>query len=66
MDTMEKTRKKWIEEDGEEADDTDRMLQEAIQLAVEQGRGWAPGEKEEYKLWTMISSLQFLPTRWKN
>lgn len=48
MDKMEKTRKKWIEEDGDDADDTDRMLQEAIQMAVEQGRGWAAGEKEEY------------------
>jgi len=48
MDKMESTRKKWIEEDGDGADDTDRLLQEAIQLAVEQGRGWAPGEKEAY------------------
>mmetsp|Transcript_57355 Transcript_57355/g.139925 ORF Transcript_57355/g.139925 Transcript_57355/m.139925 type:complete len:573 (-) Transcript_57355:67-1785(-) len=48
LDKMEKTRKKWLEEDGENADDTDRLLQEAIDLAVQQGRGWAPGEKEEY------------------
>ena len=59
MDTMEKTRKKWIEEDGDEADDTDRLLQEAIQLAVEQGRGWAPGEKEEYM--AKIMDDDFIP-----
>jgi hypothetical protein len=48
MDKMERTRKQWMQDDGDDADDTDRLLQEAIQLAVEQGRGWAPGEKEEY------------------
>jgi tetratricopeptide (TPR) repeat protein len=48
LDKMEKTRQKWMEDNGENADDTDRLLQEAIDLAVQQGRGWAPGEKEEY------------------
>lgn len=47
MTKMEETRKKWLEEDDEQ-DDTDRLLQEAIGMAVQQGRGWAPGEKEEY------------------
>jgi hypothetical protein len=47
MTKMEETRKKWVEEDGEQ-DDTDRLLQEAIDLAIQQGRGWAPGEKEKY------------------
>lgn len=47
LDKMEATRKKWAEEDGED-DDTDRLLQEAISMAVSQGRGWSPGEKEEY------------------
>ena len=48
MEKMEATRKKWMEEDGDEADDTDRLLQEAISMAVQQGKGWAPGEKEAY------------------
>lgn len=47
MEKMEKTRQKWLEED-EEQDDTDRLLNEAVGLAVQQGKGWAPGEKEEY------------------
>jgi hypothetical protein len=59
MDKMEKTRKKWLEEDGDDADETDRLLQEAIQLAVEQGRGWAPGEKEEYM--ARIMDDDFIP-----
>lgn len=42
---MEETRKKWLEE---EEDDTDRMLNEAIALSVENGKGWAPGEREAY------------------
>jgi hypothetical protein len=46
MAKMEQTRKEWIEE-GEE-DDTDRMLNDAIEMAVQQGKGWAPGEKEAY------------------
>jgi hypothetical protein len=45
---MDETRKKWMEEDGDEADDTDRLLNEAIEMAVQQGRGWSPGEKESY------------------
>lgn len=48
MKKMDATRKKWAEEDGDDADDTDRLLQEAIEMAVKQGKGWAPGEKEEY------------------
>jgi hypothetical protein len=42
---MEETRKKWLEE---EEDDTDRMLNEAIALSVENGKCWAPGEREAY------------------
>ena len=42
---MEETRKKWVEE---EEDDTDRMLNDAIALSVENGKGWAPGEREAY------------------
>ena len=48
MTKMEQTRKQWLEEDGEDQDDTDRLLDEAIGLAVQQGRGWSPGEKEAY------------------
>jgi hypothetical protein len=55
---MEQTRKKWLKED-EEQDDTDRLLQEAINLAVQQGRGWAAGEKEEYM--SKILDDDFIP-----
>lgn len=47
MTKMEEASKKWKEEDGEE-DETDRLLQDAIDLAVQQGRGWGPGEREAY------------------
>jgi tetratricopeptide (TPR) repeat protein len=48
LQKMEGTRKKWMEEDDDDGDDTDRFLQEAIDMAVKQGKGWSPGEKEEY------------------
>lgn len=48
LDTMEATNRRWEEEDGDDGDDDDRLLQEAIDLAIQQGRGWAPGEKEAY------------------
>jgi hypothetical protein len=48
LDKMELTRQQWADEDGDDADGTDRVLQEAIDLAVKHGRGWSPGEKEEY------------------
>jgi hypothetical protein len=49
LDKMEATNRRWKAEaaDGDD-DDDDRLLQEAIDLAIQQGRGWAPGEKEEY------------------
>ena len=47
LDKMEATRKKWIEED-DDPDDGDRLLQEAIDMAIQNGKGWAPGEKEAY------------------
>ena len=47
LNTMQKSKDKWDEEDGIE-DDNDRMLSEAIGLAIEQGRGWGAGEKEAY------------------
>jgi hypothetical protein len=61
---MEATRKKWAEEDGEDADDTDRLLQEAIDMAVQQGRGWAAGEKEEYM--AKILDDDFIPPIFAN
>lgn len=48
MAKMEETREKWLEEDDGEQDGTDRLLQEAIDMAVSQGKGWGPGEKEAY------------------
>lgn len=47
MQNMQKTKDKWDEEDGVE-DEQDAILSQAIELAIEQGRGWAPGEKEAY------------------
>jgi Cns1/TTC4 Wheel domain len=48
MVKMNKAREKWIEEDDEDANDPDNLLNHAINLALEQGRGWSPGEKEAY------------------
>jgi hypothetical protein len=50
LDKMQKSKDKWDKEDKEEGldDDNDRLLSEAIGLAIEQGRGWHPGEKEAY------------------
>lgn len=49
MAKMSAARDQWIEEDGEDdPDDPDHLLNKAIQLALEQGRGWGPGEKEAY------------------
>lgn len=51
LDKMDKTRRKWMAEEAdadEEPDDGDRMLQEAIDMAIANGKGWAPGEKEAY------------------
>lgn len=47
LDKMDKTRKKWMEEE-DDPDDGDRLLQEAIDMAIKNGKGWAPGEKEAY------------------
>jgi hypothetical protein len=59
LQKLEETRKKWAEEDDGEEDDTDRLLQEAIGFAVGQGKGWAPGEKEEYM--SRILDDDFIP-----
>jgi hypothetical protein len=47
LSTMQKTKEKWDEEDGVE-DEQDALLSQAIEFAIEQGRGWAPGEKDAY------------------
>ncbi|KAG7344820.1 hypothetical protein IV203_032351 [Nitzschia inconspicua] len=36
------------DDDDDDDDGTDQLLQQAIEMAVQQGKGWAPGEKEEY------------------
>jgi tetratricopeptide (TPR) repeat protein len=48
MVKMNQAREQWIEEDNEDANDPDNLLNHAINLALEQGRGWSPGEKEAY------------------
>ena len=48
LDRMKAAKEQWDQDDGEAQDDTDRLLSEAMELAIEQGKGWAPGEKEEY------------------
>jgi len=60
---MEDKRREWMAEaddddDGEEEDD-DRMLQEAIDMAIQNGKGWASGEKEEYM--KMILDDDYIP-----
>lgn len=42
---MTEMKEKWKEE---EEDDTDRLLNDAIAYSLEQGKGWAEGEREEY------------------
>ena len=42
---LEEKRKEWIDE---EEDDTDRLLNHAIEMSLGQGKGWAPGEREAY------------------
>ena len=51
MNKMSNVKKKWDEEedsDDEEEDKTGKLLDQAIGLAIEQGRGWSPGEKAAY------------------
>ncbi|KAG7370282.1 hypothetical protein IV203_028028 [Nitzschia inconspicua] len=52
MQKMETAREQWkkkdTDSDGDDDDETDQLLQQAIEMAVQQGKGWAPGEKEEY------------------
>jgi tetratricopeptide (TPR) repeat protein len=48
LSQMEAEKKKWDEEDVDEQDETDALLSKAIELALAQGKGWKPGEKEAY------------------
>ena len=49
MNKMSDVKKKWDEEaDSDDEDETGQLLDQAIELAIEQGRGWSPGEKEAY------------------
>lgn len=64
MVKMNKAREKWIEEDDEDANDPDNLLNHAINLALEQGRGWSPGEKEAY-LETILAD-DFIPPIFAN
>lgn len=53
LDRVEAMKKKMDEErlangDDEEEDETDALLSKAIEMAIADGRGWAPGEKEAY------------------
>ena len=47
MNNMSKTKEAWDETDGTD-DEQDRLLSEAIDAAIAQGKGWGPGEKEAY------------------
>lgn len=50
MNSMSEQKKKWDEEaDSDDEDDKQsQLLDQAIEMAIEQGRGWSPGEKEQY------------------
>ncbi len=51
MSQMEKEKKKWDQEalDSEDGpDETDALLSKAIEVALSQGKGWKPGEREAY------------------
>ena len=50
MNEMAHVKKKMDEErdSDDEDDETGKLLNQAIEMALEQGRGWTPGEKEAY------------------
>lgn len=52
MNKMNNVKEQWKKEDNDEDDDDDdktgQLLDQAIEFAIEQGRGWSPGEKEAY------------------
>lgn len=61
MCQMNKAREKWIDEDD---DDPNDPLNNAIHLAIEQGRGWGPGQKEAYL--EQILDDDFIPPLFAN
>lgn len=50
MNKMADVKQKWAEEkdSDDEGDETGQLLDQAIEMAIEQGRGWTSGEKEAY------------------
>jgi tetratricopeptide (TPR) repeat protein len=60
LQKMKETKEKWDAEGREEEEDeTDALLNKAIEMALEQGKGWKPGEKEEYL--RMLDDDDYLP-----
>ncbi len=48
LEQMKREKEKWDAEDKDGQDETDALLSQAIGMAIEQGKGWKAGEKEEY------------------
>jgi tetratricopeptide (TPR) repeat protein len=59
LDQMEMEKTKWDKETA--ADATDELLSKAIELAIQQGRGWKEGEKEEYMRKIGLFDDDYLP-----
>lgn len=61
IEQMKATKAKWDAEDAASGggDDTDALLSQAIAMAIDQGKGWAPGEREKY-LETLLDD-EFIP-----
>jgi len=64
LNQMEEEKKRWDEEsakNNDAVDETDVLLSKAIELAIEQGRGWKEGEKEEYMRKIGLFDDDYLP-----
>lgn len=50
VEQMKATKAKWDAEDASSGggDETDALLSQAIAMAIDKGKGWAPGEREKY------------------
>ncbi len=48
MSKMAEEKKKWDEQDDDSEDETDALLNKAIEMAIAQGKGWKEGEREAY------------------
>jgi hypothetical protein len=62
VEKMKATKAKWDAEDAsspEGPDETDALLSQAISMAIDAGKGWAPGEREKY-LETLLDD-DFIP-----